>query len=327
MNANQKFLPSGRALRSAVFALMAVAAPSAPAATVWTGPPITYNQPGTDPTLPANQDQITPNVWLTRGTNQGLFNAKTEAGFTHSSSPADTAWANGTTASHACLTYTDWNTWAKIINGGPPNTVGTNAVLHLISEDIYIDIKFTAWASGGGFAYQRSTPAGDLPSPTVSITNPPSGAVFAAPANVVIQADAAMSSGSVTNVAFFGNGLPLGADQAAPFSITTGSLGAGGYALTAVATAAGVRSTSCVVNITVVSPVAITLASQQITNGQFAFDHTANPGLSYVVQNSSNLVDWVPVFTNVAASALVHFTEGFSPNLNRYYRVGRQPNP
>jgi hypothetical protein len=33
--------------------------------------------------------------------------------------------------------------------------------MHLLDEDIYIDIKFTNWtsmASGGGFSYQRSTP-------------------------------------------------------------------------------------------------------------------------------------------------------------------------
>src|SRR5271169_2681379 len=41
------------------------------------------------------------------------------------------------------------------------------------------------------------------PTPTVSITNPIDGAVFAAPANLAIAADAAVSSGTVTNVQFF----------------------------------------------------------------------------------------------------------------------------
>jgi hypothetical protein len=38
--------------------------------------------------------------------------------------------------------------------------LGRDAVLHLIAEDIYIDIRFTNWAqrSGGGFTYVRSTP-------------------------------------------------------------------------------------------------------------------------------------------------------------------------
>jgi hypothetical protein len=206
------------------------------------------------------------------------------------------------------------------------NLVNQQLVLHLISDDIYLSVKFTALgkAGAGGFSYLRSTPAVALPSPTVSITNPPGGAVFSAPTSVAIQADAAVSSGSVTNVAFFANGAPLGSDQLGPFGITAPNLAAGGYALTAVATAAGISTTSAVVNITVVSPVAIALTSQQITNGQFAFDYTANPGLSYVVQNSSNLVDWVPVLTNVANSNPVHFSDSVIPNFNRYYRVVRQ---
>jgi hypothetical protein len=136
-----------------------------------------------------------------------------------------------------------------------------------------------------------------------------------------------VAGGSVTNVAFFASTNSLGAVQSAPFTITAGGLAAGPYALTAVATAGGISATSSVVNITVVSPVPITLSSPRITNSQFAFDYSANPGLSYVVQNSSNLIDWLPLVTNVPASNSVHFTDSFTPNGARYYRVGRLPNP
>lgn len=37
---------------------------------------------------------------------------------------------------------------------------GQDIVVHLITNDIYIDLKFTSWTSGnigGGFAYERST--------------------------------------------------------------------------------------------------------------------------------------------------------------------------
>ena len=163
--------------------------------------------------------------------------------------------------------------------------------------------------------------------PTVTITNPASGAVFAAPANVGITASASVAGGSVTNVAFFANTNSLGSVQSVPFSITTGSLAVGPYALTAVATAAGILATSSVVNITVVSPVPITLSSPTIANNQFAFDYSANPGLNYVVQNSSNLINWLSLVTNVPSSNSVHFADGFVPNGARYYRVGRMPNP
>lgn len=42
----------------------------------------------------------------------------------------------------------------------PPSTVGVNAVLHLIAEDLYIDVKFTSRQVNcyGGAAYDRSRP-------------------------------------------------------------------------------------------------------------------------------------------------------------------------
>jgi hypothetical protein len=130
------------------------------ASTIWNGPTINFTDiAGSDPTQAANQDRLTNNVWITRAGVQGIYNAAQETGFTHFLSPADTAWANGTTANYASLTYTDWNTWAKGVNPNPPSTVGVDAVMHLISDDIYLDVKFTTWGgSAGGFSYSRSTP-------------------------------------------------------------------------------------------------------------------------------------------------------------------------
>src|SRR5205823_5594899 len=140
-------------------------------ATVWTGATTTFTKlPGSVPTDPANQDRMTSQVWLTRGAIQGLYNAKSESGFTHFFSPAGTEWANGSLADYASLTYHDWNTWAKTVNGGPPGTVGLNAVVHLIADDIYLSIKFNSWDSGGGFSYSRSTPGTILPPPPLRST-------------------------------------------------------------------------------------------------------------------------------------------------------------
>jgi hypothetical protein len=206
--------------------------------------------------------------------------------------------------------------------------VGNPMVVHLTNEDIYLSLTFTAWPSGGGFfAYTRSTPPAGGTVPAVTITNPANNAVFAAPANVKIGATATVAGGSVTNVAFFANTNLLGSAESAPFTITSGSLAAGSYALTAVATAAGISATSSVVNIAVVSPIPIALSSPRITNNQFAFDYSANPGLSYVVQDSSNLIDWLPLVSNVPSSNSMHFTDSFTSNCARYYRVGRMPNP
>src|SRR2546423_12575491 len=77
---------------------------SARAATVWTGPLTTYNQPAPDPTQAANRDQLTSNVSLTRASTAGMFNGVTEIFYTHNASPADTEWAVGALADYATLT-------------------------------------------------------------------------------------------------------------------------------------------------------------------------------------------------------------------------------
>ena len=129
------------------------------AAVLWDGPAITFTRAnGADWTQPENQDRLTPLIWLTRASNQGLFNIQSETAFAHFLSPAGTEWAFGTTANFASLTYTNWETWTGGPPSGPPNTVGRDAVLHLTAEDIYIDIKFLSWGVGGGsFSYVRST--------------------------------------------------------------------------------------------------------------------------------------------------------------------------
>jgi len=139
-------------------------------AIVWDGPTTNYTQPGTDPTQPTNQDRLTPNVWLTRASFMGQFNARQESSFSNAVSPADTEWAYGQLTNHASLTYQPWRTW----NGtNPPSMVGQDAVVHLISEDIYLSLRYTAWGmiGSGGFSYVRSTPPPPAPS-TLAIWAP-----------------------------------------------------------------------------------------------------------------------------------------------------------
>jgi len=160
-------------LRTATIPLIAAAAIMAPsaakaAAVLWTGPNTNFTlASGANPSLPANQDRLTSDIWITRNTSQGLFNANTEAGFSHFFSPQGTEWATGFLTNYASLSYTDWNSWAKGVNAGPPSTVGINAVLHLIPDNIYLSVRFTSWASGGvgGFSWTRSTTTVPEPSP------------------------------------------------------------------------------------------------------------------------------------------------------------------
>ena len=168
--------PAALKLAAILFLTQSTAPNLFAAATVWTGPQTNFSKTNlANPSLAANQDHLTDHVWITRGNSQGIYNAKTETFFTHFSSPADTEWADGTTANYNSLSYTNWNAWAKIKHLGPPSTVGVNAVLHLKSDDIYLDLKFTSWDTsgvGGAFSYTRSTPPGGNNPPSVTILNP-----------------------------------------------------------------------------------------------------------------------------------------------------------
>jgi hypothetical protein len=134
-------------------------------AIIWDGPTITFTQPAGAGTSVA--DQLTPDVSITRDLTQGIFNAVTEASYTHNLSPQDTAWAYGSLGDYASLGYTDWEDW----NGHrPPSMVGQPAVVHLISENIYLSLTFTSWGQGGGggFSYVRSTP-NSVPEPSTLV--------------------------------------------------------------------------------------------------------------------------------------------------------------
>ena len=95
------------------------------------------------------------------------------------------------------------------------------------------------------------TTSGNKP-PTVSLTAPAGGATYTAPASIALTASAADSDGTISKVEFYRGTTLLGTDTTAPYSVSSGSLAAGTYSLTAVAyDNAGAKTTSAAVSITV----------------------------------------------------------------------------
>ena len=127
------------------------------AKTIWSGPKITFTkEDSVDHTDPQNQDFITDLVILTRGEQGSLINVVSETSAL-SSSPDGTEWALGTTTE---LDSLEFQSLKKAANEQLKQVPGKSFVLHLIEEDIYIDITFLSWTSGGsggGFSYERST--------------------------------------------------------------------------------------------------------------------------------------------------------------------------
>jgi len=312
-----------RLQRGGVLGLVALAAPIVHSQTLWTGPTTNFTQSG------GNSDVLLPGkVALGRGQNGPLYNSVTEDGSNFSTSPADTMWAFGSLSNYSTLNYVSF---ASLRNGDLAGVLLPNKpmVVHLVNENIYLALTFTAWGQhfAGGFAYTRSTPAAVAPTPTISITNPAGGAIYAAPANVKLGASASVTSGTVTNVQFFANGSPVGSVTTAPFNVTSSALGAGAYQLTAVAKAAGVSATSSVVNITVVTPTPLSLSSPAVSGGEFLFNYSVNPGLKYLVQTSPDLTNWTSVATNLATVNPATYSNAFNESAKLYYRAALLPNP
>jgi MYXO-CTERM domain-containing protein len=140
---------------------------------VWTGPTLTFSKASsTDPLLPENQDRLTDNIQLTRNDIKGLLNAALDcdaSGCTYSdNSPMGTEWATELQNSGATISVTNWAALNFVdweVAYGDQGSLQNNitffpAVVHLIADDIYLDLKFTQWGahSGGSFTYERSTP-------------------------------------------------------------------------------------------------------------------------------------------------------------------------
>jgi plastocyanin len=188
----------------------------------------------------------------------------------------------------------------------------------------YCSIHFASGMKGTIIVAAANVP------PTITITNPVDGVVFSEPANVTIQASASDSDGTVTNVQFLVGPTVLTNETSAPFSVTTNNLAAGSYSFSTVATDNGGLTATNTVTISVVTPVPLALdAATQLSPASFQFNYSANVGLTYIVQQSTNLASpsWTPIFTNTATSNPVTFVDSNATANPGFYRVGRLPNP
>jgi hypothetical protein len=154
----------GRLIVLSLFASLACVG-SLSAQSVWSGLTYEFNRP--DFAFPRPQDAITPSVSLTRNDTQGLYNAFLDSGW-NGSGPTGTQWATAITNPGKAITAANWaelqfGTWLAAYGGSGAlgsEIVGKNAVIHLIDEEIYLDLRFTSWTQhgGGGFTYLRAAP-------------------------------------------------------------------------------------------------------------------------------------------------------------------------
>jgi hypothetical protein len=152
--------------------------PFASAQTVWSGLTKTFTRTAfSDGALPENQDALTPNVIFTRLGSGGLVNFTSDAFYQGGISPLGTEWATAGVLGNSDKTIaaTNWQNlaftdWIDAFGGS--GTTGSGipnqpAVVHLMTDNVYLDLEFTSWepGHGAGYTYLRAEPAA-LPTPT-----------------------------------------------------------------------------------------------------------------------------------------------------------------
>ena len=143
---------------------------------------------------------------------------------------------------------TSWDVGPGETGGFPTKWMSADGkTIHLVfsGDDAFSVRKATVTVAGS---------SGNAP-PSVNVTSPAAGAVFAPGSNVVIQASASDSDGSVSRVEFHVDGVLLGSDTSSPYSLTWSNVQSGSHSITAKAIDNdGASETSAAVAVTVSPP-------------------------------------------------------------------------
>ena len=134
------------------------------------------------------------------------------------------------------------------------------------------------------------------------LTNPVSGAVLTSPANILLQATASTTNGTVTNVAFYAGAAKLADDPTEPYSFNWTGVLAGSYALSAVAKdSGGGVGTSAIINITVSNALPSVLLTNPADGA--SFDAPASILLQATASDSNGTVTNVAFYAGAAKLA------------------------
>jgi hypothetical protein len=152
-------------------------------------------------------------------------------------------------------------------------SVGTTAYSNVFNTSVL----------GGSSLYVPSNGSGSVitiaPSskPTSEVTAPANGATYATPQEITIHASATTTSGSITQVEFFVNGISIGTDNTAPYSINYTPPADGVYELKVIATNSGGKtSLACYTSSITVGNPAITVQFPVVNSSDDAEERKSN---------------------------------------------------
>ncbi len=160
--------------------------------------------------------------------------------------------------------------------------------------------------------------------PTVSWVTPSSGATWIQSPVIPLIAQVNDANGVVTNVAFFNGPSLLGSGTSSAgnlYTLSWNNVPPGAYTLFAVATD-NLGATNLPVSVTFsVQPLTLTIVSGGATNGPISLSFAGQNGQSYVVETSTNLLNWLPFATNSPAHGMLTVTDANTGMSQRFYRV------
>ena len=140
-------------------------------------------------------------------------------------------------------------------NGATWSLIGSETVA--LSASVYAGLAVTsanASAAATAILDNVALTLANQP-PSVALTEPATGAIFTAPVNITVSANASDTDGTIAKVDFYQGSTLIGSDTTIPYSITWSNVGASSYSLTAVATDDdGATTTSAARTITVNAP-------------------------------------------------------------------------
>lgn len=256
-------------------------------------------------------------TWLTGGYNEQLGTLKLTASSTinfGSASVVKFAASSGVTwTGSTILSVVAWNGWA---NGGGASQlfVGTSSAGLTAAQ--LSQIQFIGPLGLSGNFSAKILTSGEI----VPMFSPPS-------LSVQPQPQAAAAGANVTFTTVASGTRPLCYQWKSGGSIVTGATNSaltltnvtqsGTYS--AVVTNVAGTNTSAPAQLTVYATAAATLGLPAAPiNGQFSFGISGVPGYSYVIQSSTNLVEWIPLQTNIAPFT---FTDTNAGNPSEFYRA------
>jgi N-acetylneuraminic acid mutarotase len=157
--------------------------------------------------------------------------------------------------------------------------------------------------------------------PLCEVTSPGAGARMGLDVPLALAASASDPGGSVSQVEFRVNDSPVGTDSSSPYTVNWQPAALGAYTLSAVATdGGGLKATSAPVAFEIVLQPKLT--PNWLTN-RLGLTLMGETNRAYVVEVSSNLLQWLPFQTNLATNGTftVEDTSVTNGAPRRYYRA------